>query len=258
MTAMWRFRVYEADAAIVAAARIWVRAESGLLDGVAEIGSGTVAQRMWAKAGYHGHRHRHHTPIAQASNTLIPRASAKVRSAGLPGGDAAGHLDARRHLEQNAPWGAQVTVTPGDVGQPTRSTPVAWSMRAAHAPSGKPGGRTCSYGSGWVHPVHPRIRRGVPPDATILVTGVEDPGTQAHSVKREPASGGTLERAACTGLCCWRLRGGRSSRSVEEVGFPRPSESHHRRRRCARGCNGFASALPRSSIPGGAFPLAGR
>ena len=34
----------------------------------------------------------------------------------LPGGDAREHLAAlTRHLEKHAPWGAQVTVTPGDV-----------------------------------------------------------------------------------------------------------------------------------------------
>lgn len=189
--------LHEADAAIVGRGSDWVRAESGLLDGVAEIGSGTVAQRMWAKPaitviGIDT------TPIAQASNTLIPRASAKVSLRVAPGGDAAGHLDAlRRHLEQNAPWGAQVTVTPGDVGQPYAIDASGPVYEAAHA----------AFRQAWgVEPVHMGLGGSIPfiaefaeafPDATILVTGVEDPGTQAHSVN-ESLHLGVLERAACT------------------------------------------------------------
>src|ERR1700760_3531663 len=78
-----------------------VRAESGLLDGVSEIGSGSVPQRLWAKPaitviGIDT------TPIEKASNTLIPRARAKVSMRVAPGGDAAAHLDVlRAHLEHH-------------------------------------------------------------------------------------------------------------------------------------------------------------
>src|SRR6476660_511372 len=111
-----------------------VKRESGLLDGVSEIGSGSVVQRMWAKPaitviGIDT------TSIAKSSNTLIPRASAKVSLRVAPGGDAVAHLDAlRRHLESHTPWGAQVTVTPGDTGQPyaiDASGPVYDAARAA-------------------------------------------------------------------------------------------------------------------------------
>ena len=103
--------LHEATAADVDYTPQRVRADTGLLDGVTEIGSGSVAQRLWAKPaitviGIDT------TPIAQASNTLIPRARAKVSMRVAPGGDAAEHLAAlTRHLEQHAPWGAQVTVT---------------------------------------------------------------------------------------------------------------------------------------------------
>ena len=66
---------------------------------------------------------------------MIPRARAKVSLRVAPGGDAAAHLDAlRTHLESHAPWGAQVTVTPGDVGQPyaiDAAGPVYEAARAA-------------------------------------------------------------------------------------------------------------------------------
>jgi acetylornithine deacetylase/succinyl-diaminopimelate desuccinylase-like protein len=110
--------LHESTAAAVDYPADRVRAESGLLDGVSEIGFGSVPQRMWAKPaitviGIDT------TSIAASSNTLIPRARAKVSMRVAPGGDAAAHLGAlTAHLEQHVPWGAHLTVTPGDVGQP--------------------------------------------------------------------------------------------------------------------------------------------
>lgn len=175
----------------------WVRHESGILDGVREIGSGTEAQRLWAKPaitviGIDT------TPIASASNTLIPRASAKVSMRVAPGGDAHAHLDAlRRHLEENAPWGAQVTVTPGDVGEPysiDASGAVYDAARQAFREAW--GTDAVDMGMGGSIPFIAQFATMFP-DATILVTGVEDPGTQAHSVN-ESLHLGVLERAATT------------------------------------------------------------
>ncbi len=187
--------LHQGSAAPVDRGADWVRAESGLLDGVGEIGSGTVAQRLWAKPaitviGIDT------TPIDRASNTLIPRARAKVSLRVAPGGDAAAHLDAlRRHLEQNAPWGAHVTVTPGDVGQPyaiDATGPVYDAARAAFRRAW--GVEAVDMGMGGSIPFIAEFAAAFP-DATILVTGVEDPGTQAHSVN-ESLDLGVLERAA--------------------------------------------------------------
>ena len=172
-----------------------VRAETGLLDGVREIGSGSVPQRLWAKPaitviGIDT------TPIDEASNTLIPRARAKVSMRVAPGGDAGEHLAAlTRHLEQNAPWGAQVTVTPGDVGQPYAIDATGAVYDVARA----------AFRQAWgVEPVDTGIGGSIPfiaefaeafPSAKILATGVEDPATQAHSVN-ESLHLGVLERAA--------------------------------------------------------------
>ncbi len=189
--------LYETTAADVDRGPQWVRAESGLLDGVHEIGSGPVAQRMWAKPaitviGIDT------TPIAKASNTLIPRASAKVSMRVAPGGDAAAHLHAlRRHLEQHAPWGAHVKIIPGDIGQPyaiDASGPVYEAARAAFRQAW--GTDVVDMGMGGSIPFIAEFAAAFP-DATILVTGVEDPGTQAHSVN-ESLHLGVLERAATT------------------------------------------------------------
>ena len=187
--------LHEGTAADVDRGPQWVAAETGLLDGVQQIGSGSVAQRLWAKPaitviGIDT------TPIDKASNTLIPSARAKISLRVAPGGDAAAHLAAlTRHLESHAPWGAKVTVTPGDVGQPyaiDASGPVYDAARAAF---------TRAWG---VAPVDMGMGGSIPfiaefaaafPDATILVTGVEDPSTQAHSIN-ESLHLGVFEKAA--------------------------------------------------------------
>ncbi|OBG13645.1 dipeptidase [Mycolicibacterium celeriflavum] len=191
-----------------------VRQDAGLLEGVSEIGSGSVPHRLWAKPaitviGIDA------TPVDKSSNTLIPRARAKVSMRVAPGGDAAEHLAAlTRHLEQHAPWGAQVTVTPGDLGQPyavDASGPVYDAARAA-------------FRQAWgAEPVDTGIGGSIPfiaefaaafPSAKILVTGVEDPATQAHSVN-ESLHLGVLERAAVSeALLLARLREHSSDRQI--------------------------------------------
>ena len=173
----------------------WVRAESGLLDGVGEIGSGTAAQRLWGKPaitviGIDT------TAVAAASNTLIPRARAKVSLRVAPGGDATDHLDKLcRHLEQHAPWGALVTVTPGEAGQPyviDATGPVYDAAREAFRQAW--GTDAVDMGMGGSIPFIAEFASAFP-NATILVTGVEDPATQAHSIN-ESLHLGVLERAA--------------------------------------------------------------
>ena len=83
-----------------------LRDNSGLLAGVSEIGWGSVPQRLWAKPaitviGIDT------TSVASSSNTLIPRARAKISMRVAPGGDAEEHLAAlTTHLQRSAPWGA--------------------------------------------------------------------------------------------------------------------------------------------------------
>ncbi len=172
-----------------------VRADSGLLDGVSEIGSGPAPQRLWAKPaitviGIDT------TPIDKASNTLIPRARAKISMRVAPGGDAAAHLDALTgHLQQHTPWGARVNVIRGDIGEPyaiDASGPVYDAARAAFRQAW--GVDAIDMGMGGSIPFIAEFAAAFP-QAKILVTGVEDPATQAHSIN-ESLHLGVLERAA--------------------------------------------------------------
>jgi len=136
------------------------------------------------------------TSIAASSNTLIPRARAKVSMRVAPGGDAAAHLDVlRAHLEHHTPWGAHVTVTLGDVGQPYAihaAGPVYDAARAAFRQAW--GTEPIDMGMGGSIPFIAEFAAAFP-KAAILVTGVEDPATQAHSIN-ESLDLGVLERAA--------------------------------------------------------------
>ncbi|OBK22500.1 dipeptidase [Mycobacterium asiaticum] len=174
-----------------------VRADSGLLDGVREIGSGSVPQRLWAKPaitviGIDT------TSVAAASNTLIPRARAKISIRVAPGGDAVAHLAAvEAHLRQHAPWGARVEVIRGEIGQPyaiDASGPIYDAARAAFRQAW--GVDAIDMGMGGSIPFIAEFAEAFP-QAKILVTGVEDPNTQAHSIN-ESLHLGVLERAAIT------------------------------------------------------------
>ncbi len=157
-----------------------LREESGLLDGVDVIGTGSLLDRIWAKPtatviGIDA------PSVARSSNTLVPSASAKVSIRLAPDEDP---LDAyaavQRHIEANIPWGAKVEVHLDDQGAGFAADahgPVYDQTRAAF---------TDAWG---VEPVDIGVGGSIPfvaafaekfPQAAILVTGVEDPDTRAH------------------------------------------------------------------------------
>jgi acetylornithine deacetylase/succinyl-diaminopimelate desuccinylase-like protein len=159
-----------------------IRAESSLLDGVSLIGSGSAVERLWTKPsisiiGFDA------TRTAEASNTLIPSVRAKVSLRVAPGDDATAALEKLvQHLEQNAPWGAQVTVTPGrESGQPgviDAQGPVYDAARAAFRDAWD-GVDPVDIGVGGSIPFIASFQKAFP-EAAVLVTGVEDPDTRAH------------------------------------------------------------------------------
>ena len=169
------------------------RADSSVLDGVALAGVGTIAGRLWTKPalsviGIDA------PSVAHASNTLTPRATAKISLRIAPGQDPAAALVAlRAHLESNAPFGAQVTVHDGETGKPFQAPTDSSAMQAAR----------WAFETSWgTAPVDIGIGGSIPfiadlldvfPDAAILVTGVEDPDSRAHGAN-ESVHLGELEK----------------------------------------------------------------
>jgi acetylornithine deacetylase/succinyl-diaminopimelate desuccinylase-like protein len=159
-----------------------LRAESGVLDGVDYLGSGSVVERLWNRPAV-AVIALDTTSVASASNTLIPSARAKVSLRVAPGDDARRALQClRTHLETHAPWGAQVTVTDGDVGEPAVipfSGPVAEAAQRAFTSAW--GREPVLVGQGGSIPLVAEFATAFP-DAAILVTAVGDPDSRPHGV----------------------------------------------------------------------------
>jgi acetylornithine deacetylase/succinyl-diaminopimelate desuccinylase-like protein len=171
-----------------------LRAESGMLDGVRLTGTGTLTERIWAAPaiaviGIDA------PSVAAASNTLIPSARAKVSLRIAPGDDAARAREAlAAHLRANAPWGVQVTVEPGGSAAPFAARTGGPAHAAAAAALTEAWGTPAiDIGAGGSIPFVTAYA-GLFPDAEILVTGVEDPGTRAHGAN-ESLSLAVFERA---------------------------------------------------------------
>jgi acetylornithine deacetylase/succinyl-diaminopimelate desuccinylase-like protein len=157
------------------------RAEAGMVDGVEFIGTGSLVERLWTKPaiatiGFDA------TRTADASNTLIPSVKAKLSVRLAPGDSSRSAMAAlKAHLEKHVPWGAQLTFTEGEFGEPTKIDATGPAYDAARA----------AFKEAWdgVEPVDMGVGGSIPfiaafnkafPDASVLVTGVEDPDTRAH------------------------------------------------------------------------------
>jgi acetylornithine deacetylase/succinyl-diaminopimelate desuccinylase-like protein len=157
-----------------------LRAEAGLLDGVQQIGTGSVVERLWCKPAI-AVIALDATPVDRASNTLLPSARAKISLRVAPDDDAAAALAKLvQHLHDHVPWGAQITVDGGDTGEPSAisfSGPYAEAARTAFRSAwGVP---PVFIGQGGSIPMVADFGRAFP-ESTILVTAVGDPDTRAH------------------------------------------------------------------------------
>jgi cysteinylglycine-S-conjugate dipeptidase len=158
-----------------------LRAESGVAPGVSWIGTGSAVERLWTQpaitvTGFDA-------PKAEgASNTLIPVARARV-TVRLAPGDSSKNAIARveEHLAKHVPWGAQLTTTVVDAGEPTvlpAAGPAYAAARSALAEAWD-GTAPVDMGTGGSIPFIAEFQEAFPV-ASILVTGVEDPDTRAH------------------------------------------------------------------------------
>ncbi|RIJ58126.1 dipeptidase [Clavibacter phaseoli] len=168
--------------------------EAALLPGVSPVGTGPILTRLWAQpsitvTGIDA------PSVANASNTLLPEVSVRISARIAPGQTAADAYRAlEAHVEGHRPFGAHLEISDVDQGDPFLVDTTGWAMAEA----------TAAMTAGWGRaPVQAGIGGSIPfiadlveafPAAQILVTGVEDPDTRAHS-PNESQHLGVLQRA---------------------------------------------------------------
>jgi acetylornithine deacetylase/succinyl-diaminopimelate desuccinylase-like protein len=172
-----------------------LRADAGVLDGVTLTGTGGLTERLWTRpaAAVIG---IDAPSVAGSSNTLLPSARAKVSLRLAPGDepDRAGAALAQ-YLQAQAPWGAEVTVQPGEFAAPYAVPTGGPAYQAARWALEQAWGRPAvDTGTGGSIPFVTAYA-GAVPGAEILITGVEDPDTRAHGAN-ESLHLLTFERAA--------------------------------------------------------------
>jgi acetylornithine deacetylase/succinyl-diaminopimelate desuccinylase-like protein len=170
-----------ATAADVEYPAVRLRAESGIAEGVEFIGHGSAVERLWAQpaltiTGLDAPK------VDGASNTLTATARAKLSLRIAPGDTTKNALEClRAHLEQHVPFGAELDVQVVDTGEATQIDATGPAYDAARK----------AFTDAWdgTTPIDMGVGGSIPfiaefletfPEASVLVTGVEDPDTRAH------------------------------------------------------------------------------
>jgi acetylornithine deacetylase/succinyl-diaminopimelate desuccinylase-like protein len=173
------------------------RQEAALLDGVQPIGTGSILSRIWAKptvtvTGIDA------PTVTNASNTLAASTKVVLSCRIAPGQKASdAYVALEKHLRAHAPFGAQLEIDDIDLGDPFLVNTKGQSVADA---------RAAMFEAWGVQPVDTGIGGSIPfladlveqfPAAEILVTGVEDPDSRAHS-PNESLHLGVFRRAILT------------------------------------------------------------
>lgn len=184
----------EADLDVPEQSEEQLREEAAVLDGVELVGTGPLLRRLWAKpaatiTGVDA------PSVPDASNTILPTVRFRLSTRIAPGQSAADAFAAiERHIRAHTPFGAHVEFDSIDLGDPFLVDATGWGATAAKQ----------AMADAWgAEPVEAGIGGSIPfiadlvqqfPGAQILVTGVEDPATMAHS-PNESQHLGVLRRA---------------------------------------------------------------
>ena len=174
--------LHNADKPVPDVAEVKWRAEAGVLPGVQLMGTGSIAERTWMKPAV--------SVLAidapatdNAINILLPRARAVVSLRLAPGEDAQAAMKSLVvHLETHAPWGAQVEVTSGALGEAFSLETVGPAYDVARSAFADAYGRdVVEMGIGGSIPFIAEFARAYP-GAAVLVTGVGDPASRWHGI----------------------------------------------------------------------------
>lgn len=158
-----------------------LRADSGLLSSTMPLGEGPILPRIWTKPALTliG---LDYPSVAFSSNTLVPSLKAKLSLRIAPGEDPEQALEAlKSHILAHNPLGAEVTFGAVELGKPFSLGEAGWAKTLAEKALGLAyGQKSVDIGIGGSIPFIAELGR-VFPKAQVLVTGVEDPDSRAHS-----------------------------------------------------------------------------
>ncbi|MCI2178945.1 MAG: dipeptidase [Ancrocorticia sp.] len=158
-----------------------LRKDAGILPGVELAGTGSITSRLWTKPAI-AVIGMDVTSCAASSNTIIPSCTARLSLRVAPGQDPMEAAQALiDHCVKHAPFGACATARVLEAGpsfkaagESDTSRIARWALEKAwNAPS-------VDIGGGGSIPFISDLAEKFP-DAEILVTGMEDPDTRAHS-----------------------------------------------------------------------------
>jgi len=174
-----------------------LREDTGLLPGVAAIGRGPLLSRMWNQPAITVTGIDAPT-VQNASNALIPEVSVRISVRVAPGqhtDEAWSAIEA--HLRSRVSFGAHVEISDLNKGEPFLVDAAGWAVTAVKdAMSEAWGTGALETGIGGTIPFLSHLAADFP-DAQILITGVEDPDTRAHS-PNESLHLGVFHRAILT------------------------------------------------------------
>ena len=158
-----------------------LRIDAGLLPNTEQIGDGSILDRIWTKPaltviGLDA------PSVAMSSNTMLPSIKAKISLRIAPGEQPEEALALlRSHLEGNLPFGASLKYGEIELGKPFSQVSGGWAKPLAEAAlAASWGTESVNIGIGGSIPFIADLTE-VFPSAQILVTGVEDPDSRAHS-----------------------------------------------------------------------------
>ncbi|WP_166983511.1 dipeptidase [Paramicrobacterium fandaimingii] len=174
-----------------------LRADAALRPSATPIGDGSILGRLWNKPAITV-TGMDVPDVGSASNTLLPQVYSRVSARIAPGQNAEDALAAlQTHLTENVPFGAEITIDEVDTGSPflvdTGGPIVAAALESMREGWGR---EPVSTGIGGSIPFVADLVTAFP-DAEILITGVEDPDTRAHS-PNESLHLGVFRRAIIT------------------------------------------------------------
>ncbi len=157
------------------------RAEAGILDEVQLIGGGRLVDRMWTKPAVS--ILAIDAPRTEgAPNAIVPKAKAKLSMRLAPGDDPKSAYEAlKAHLRKHVPWGARISFEFEHDGNPCVIDATGKYFDAARAAFKEAwdGTDVVEIGVGGSIPFIATFQ-DMFPEASILVTGVEDPNAKAH------------------------------------------------------------------------------